>query len=165
MGKRQILIGAIVIGLAAIVAAFDFWRPENTHEKPPAHLVDKDNNPVDFSSFQGQVVFVNNWASWCQPCIAEMPSIAELKTKLKDEDVVFVMVSFDEDPEKAKKFMEKKGYDFDLYFQAKNYPFVSSSIPATFILGKTGKVLVEHMGMADYSGEEIVKQLKGIANE
>jgi len=165
MRKREILIGAIVISLAAAVVAFDFLKPESTREEPFAQLVDSNNKAVDFSSFHGKVVFVNNWASWCPPCISEMPSIAELKAKLKDEDVVFVMVSFDEDHAKAMKFIEKKGYDFDQYFPGRNYPFVTSSIPVTFILDKAGKVVMEHTGMADYSREEIVKQLKRIANE
>jgi peroxiredoxin len=94
-----------------------------------------------------------------------MPSIQALKNRLRGEDVVFVMVSFDEDPEKSKAFVKKRNFDFDIYFPGDHYPYPTSSIPATFILDKSGAVFSEHVGMADYNSDEITEQLKALANE
>lgn len=165
MKRQKLMISAIVLAVAAAVAAFSFRTQTGATELLPAQMVDSANQPVAFSEFKGKVIFVNNWASWCPPCIAEMPSIHELKRKLKDVDVEFVMVSFDEDREKATKFMSKRKFDFNVYFPGKEYPFVTSSIPATFIIDKNGKTVAEHVGMADYSSDEIVNQLKALANE
>ena len=172
MNKMKIFIAVLIVSVAAFITVMATKRspgkPDNqvlTAATPDAHLVDASNKALDFSAFKGKVVFVNNWASWCPPCIAEMPSIQALKSKLKGEDVVFVMVSFDEDPEKSKAFVKKRNFDFDIYFPGDRYPYPTSSIPATFILDKSGAVISEHVGMADYSSDELAEQLKALANE
>lgn len=172
MNRVKIFGAVLVVGVAAafITVFADKKPPErtevnNTLTTPDAELVDASNKALDFSAFKGKVVFVNNWASWCPPCIAEMPSIQTLKNKLKGEDIVFVMVSFDQDPEKSKTFVKKRNFDFDIYFPGGRYPYPTSSIPATFVLDKSGKVISEHVGMADYSSDELAEQLKALANE
>lgn len=172
MKKMRIFSTALIVGVAAFVTVMatkncPVRRDANaaTFGTAGAQLLDVSNKALDFSSFKGKVVFVNNWASWCPPCIAEMPSIQALKNKLEGEDVVFVMVSFDQDPEKAKSFIKKRNFDFDIYFHGEDYPYPTSSIPATFILNKSGAVVSQHVGMADYSSDELINQLKKLANE
>jgi thiol-disulfide isomerase/thioredoxin len=164
MSKMKIFVAALIVGIAAFLTVLA-TKKEPSNPKPLTQLVDADNNGVDFKAFTGKVVFVNNWASWCPPCIAEMPTIQQLKNKLKGENIVFVMVSFDDNHAKAKSFSTKKGYDFDLYFPGANYPFATSSIPATFILDKSGEVVSQHVGMADYSSDDLANQLKKLAHE
>jgi thiol-disulfide isomerase/thioredoxin len=165
MKRQKFMITAIVLAVAAVVAAFGFRKESAVGNEMPVQMVNSNNQPVAFSQLKGKVIFVNNWASWCPPCIAEMPSIQELKSKLKDVDVEFVMVSFDEDRDKAMKFMAKRKFDFNVYFPGQEYPFVTSSIPATFIIDKKGNTVMEHTGMTDYSSDEIENQLKALANE
>lgn len=165
MNRQKYMITAIVLAVGAVVAAFGFRKESAVRDGLPVEVVSSDNQPVAFSQLKGKVLFVNNWASWCRPCIAEMPSILELKSKLKGVDVEFVMVSFDEDREKAMKFMTKRNFDFNVYFPGQEYPFLTSSIPATFIIDKKGNIVMEHVGMADYSSDEIANQLKALANE
>lgn len=156
---------ALLLAVAAFVVAFGFRKANHNLDGQPVQMTDINNQPVSFADLKGHVVFVNNWASWCPPCIAEMPSIQALKKKLGGNGVKFIMVSFDEDPEKAQAFVTKKGYDFEIFFPGAEYPFVTSSIPATFILDKNGNTVSRHLGMADYNNDEIVKQLKTLANE
>jgi thiol-disulfide isomerase/thioredoxin len=165
MNKRKIIITALVLAAVALMAAFQLRDDRSAVvPAPDTHLVDVKNQSIDLASFKGKVVFINNWASWCPPCIAEMPSIQTLKEKLDSPDIEFVMVSFDEKRDKATRFMEKRGFDFKVYFPGKSYPYFTSAIPATFILDKQGKVVFKHEGMADYSGDEIVAKLKALAN-
>lgn len=164
MKKRKIIVTVLAIVVGVFVAASGFRNSGlKKTEELSSHLVDVHNTPVDFTVFKGKVVFVNNWASWCPPCIAEMPSIQKLKNSLEMEDVVFVMVSFDQDADKAVAFMKKKGYDFEVYFPGGNYPYATSSIPATFIIDKAGNVIASHTGMADYSQQAVVDQLYQLA--
>lgn len=167
MKKRKIIVAVLALVVAALAAASGFRNSGmRNNGELPSHLVDVHNSPLDFAAFKGKVVFVNNWASWCPPCIAEMPSIQKLKNSLHaDGDVVFVMVSFDEDPDKAMAFMKKKGYDFEVYFPGKNYPYATSSIPATFVIDKTGNVAASHVGMADYSKQSVTDQLHRLATQ
>ncbi len=172
LNKMKIFSVVLIASVAAFITVMATKNspknPDNrvlTVNTPGAQLVDASDKALDFSAFKGKVVFVNNWASWCPPCIAEMPSIQALKNRLKGEDVVFVMVSFDEDPEKSKAFVKKRNFDFDIYFPGDRYPYPTSSIPATFILDRSGAVISEHVGMADYSSDELAEQLKALANE
>lgn len=165
MNRQKVIITLILLAVAAVVAAFGFRRDSVVGERLPVQMVNSDNQPVTFSDLKGKVLFVNNWASWCPPCIAEMPSIQELKRRLKGGNIEFVMVSFDDDHEKATKFISKRKYDFNVYFPGQQYPFETSSIPATFIIDKNGKTVVRYVGMADYGNGDIANQLKALANE
>jgi thiol-disulfide isomerase/thioredoxin len=153
------IVPALLIGVL-VVFIVGFTASKSDKPLPEAELVDSNNKPVSLSAFKGKVVFINNWASWCPPCIAEMPSIHKLKNKLRSEDIIFVMVSFDENHDKAIAFMKKKGYDFEIYYPGNKYPYATESIPATFILDKSGKVVMEHTGMRDYADEKMVKDIQ-----
>ncbi|GHC48156.1 TlpA family protein disulfide reductase [Ulvibacter litoralis] len=115
-------------------------------------LIDAKGNEVSLGDFKGKVIFMNLWATWCPPCIAEMPSIKELQDYVGD-DAAFVMLSLDKDFEKAKAFNTRKGYNFPIYTLATNLPkmYQSSSIPTTFIIDAKGNLRMIHKGMADYS--------------
>lgn len=166
MSRRKILVTAVVIFIAGLVTVFgvSIGKKRVVDNAGVGELTDVSDKSLDFKEFKGKVVFVNNWASWCPPCIAEMPTINKLKQKLAAKDVVFVMVSFDADKEKAVKFMKRKDFELDVYFPGFSYPFVTSSIPATYILDKEGNVVSEHVGMADYSSDDVVKQLIKLAD-
>ena len=133
----------------------------------PSELIDADGQPVDFKEFNGKVVFVNNWASWCPPCIAEMPTIEKLKKAMPSEEVAFVMVSFDRNPNKGIRWMKNKGFGLPVYFMGENFPrqFITDAIPATFVLDRDGKLLYSYLGMADYSSEAFKAKMKGWVGE
>ena len=166
MIRQKFVVTAVVLAVAAIVAAaFSLQKDKLGKEALPVKMLDVNDQPVSLDAFKGKVLFINNWASWCGPCIAEMPSVQQLKDKLKGTDVVFVMVSFDDEKSKAISFMEKREHDFDIYFPGERYPFFTSVIPATFVVDKNGKTVSQHIGMADYNNDEILNQLKALANE
>jgi len=127
-------------------------------------LKDEDGNTVSFTSFEKQVVFLNFWATWCPPCVAEMPDIHNLYLKEANE-VSFVMVSLDKDKEKAREFMKNKGFEFPLYFPGSSLPetYDVKSIPTTYVISKDGKIKVENHGMAKYNSKkfrELLSKLK-----
>ena len=108
---------------------------------------------------KGKVIFLNLWATWCPPCIAEMPSIQDLYDKYKDnEQVVFLIVS-NEKVEKVSAFMKKRGFTFPV--QVTHYqlpkPFYTESIPTTFLVSKSGKIVVKETGAANWGGEKMQK--------
>lgn len=133
-----------------------------TSEAGHSDLIDASGDPVNFEDFEGRVVFVNNWATWCQPCVVEMPTIDDLKISLKEQDPVFVMVSFDQYPQKSFHWMKKKGFDLPVYLPGENFPkaFMTDAIPATFVLNKSGEVVYKHVGMADYSKESFKEKMR-----
>jgi len=123
--------------------------------------------PASLEEFRGKVVFLNFWATWCPPCVAEMPDIQDLYNKVDRDQVVFVMVSVDEDPEKAQRFISKKGFDFPVYFPQGSVPaaFSSDAIPATFVISPEGTIAFKKSGMANYNTKDFRNFLKALANE
>ena len=65
-------------------------------------IADREGNNKSFADFEGEVVFLNIWATWCPPCIAEMPDINDLYNEMNDQQVNFVLVSVDQDFQKAR---------------------------------------------------------------
>ena len=128
-------------------------------------LVTPDGRQVNLSDLQGKVVFVNLWASWCPPCVAEMPGIHALYLKMDPAKVAFVMVSLDENPAKARALLKRRGYTFPVYFPTGPLPapFNSSSIPSTVILAPDGQVAARHDGMAEYDTPEFKAALDKLA--
>ena len=128
-------------------------------------LVTLDGRRVNLSDLQGKVVFVNLWASWCPPCVAEMPGIHALYLKMDPAKVAFVMVSLDENPAKARALLKRRGYTFPVYFPTGPLPtpFNSSSIPSTVILAPDGQVAARHDGMAEYDTPEFKAALDKLA--
>jgi thiol-disulfide isomerase/thioredoxin len=126
-------------------------------------LEDAEGGLHRFSEFRGKVVLVNLWATWCPPCIAEMPGLENLYQKTKDE-VVFVMISRDRDFELARKFVQRKGYQFPIYYARGPLPaeFSSNGIPATFVVAPNGRLAFSHTGMADYDHPDIEKFLRAL---
>lgn len=117
----------------------------------------KDGEIVQLASLKGKVVFINFWATWCPPCIAEMPSIQKLYTNFKGNDgVVFMMVDVDNKRQRSQAFMDKKSYDLPIYTPASEIPssYFGGAIPTTLVLDKYGRVVFKHEGMGDFSNKE-----------
>lgn len=118
-----------------------------------------DGERISFQELNEKPVFLNIWATWCPPCIAELPSIEALYDQY-GEEVSFILVS-NEDPEKVIAFAAKHGYE-SLPFYYSNYSpvdFSTQSIPATFVLSKEGKVMIEKKGAARWNSDKTKKLL------
>ncbi len=142
--------------------------PGNISANPKADfsmiLSNSKGEEVSIKQFRGKVIFINLWATWCPPCIAEMPGINSLYQDVKDEGVVFLMISVDDNFEKAKRFKEKKGFDFEIYQVNGGIPqmYYSRSIPTTYIINAQGELVLTHTGMADYHTAEFKEFLLGL---
>ncbi|MGA9591415.1 MAG: TlpA disulfide reductase family protein [Salegentibacter sp.] len=138
-----------------------------TANKPKAdfslQLKDENGKIVSLSKFKGKVIFINIWATWCPPCVAEMPGIDELHQEM-DGEVAFVMLSVDQYFETAKSFKERKNYELPIYALAGNLPamYQSSAIPTTFVIDAEGNLALTHKGMADYNSDKFKKFLRGL---
>jgi thiol-disulfide isomerase/thioredoxin len=128
-------------------------------------LVNQSGEDYDFNEAKGKVVVINFWATWCPPCIAEMPSLEALYDSYKD-DVVFLFVS-NEDTITISKFMAKNNYSFQYYSPKTSNPkqFDVSGIPRTFILDKEGQIVVDKTGAANWNSDGVRNQLDALLKE
>ena len=121
------------------------------------YFADTDFKTQNLSQYRGKVVFLNIWASWCPPCIAEMPSIEGIYQQFKDdEDVKFLLVSVDENFEDAQRFVESRELDLPIYhFRGKDSDvFSGARIPTTYVITPGGKIAMVKDGMAKYDTPE-----------
>ena len=137
---------------------------DEVHASYTFMLEDIDGNQISFSDFEEQVVFVNFWATWCPPCIAEMPDIHSLYEQKKDS-VSFVMVSLDKDEKKARDFISRREFDFPVYFLRSGLPATYNihSIPTTYVIDKNGIIRVENHGMAKYNTKKFKSLLADLS--
>jgi thiol-disulfide isomerase/thioredoxin len=121
---------------------------------------------VRVADFKGETLFINLWATWCPPCIAEMPDIHDLYLE-KGRDVAFLMISLDDDPKKAADFIERKGFEFPVYSASYGLPDIlqSSSIPTTYVVSSAGEITVTRKGFAKYDTKEFKAYLDKLASQ
>jgi len=125
-------------------------------------LYDLEGNQTTFKDLNNKPVFINIWATWCPPCIAELPSIEELYEDYGNK-VNFILIS-NEDIDKVKTFVANHQYDKLPFYLSASVPqnFSTNSIPATFIISKDGRVVVNKKGAARWnsgSSREILDKL------
>ena len=126
------------------------------------NLIDLEGNPVNFSQSIGEVAVINLWATWCPPCIAEMPSFQKLYNEY-GEKVNFYFVSTEEEP-KLRNFLEKKNYNLPVYQPISMAPekLQSRSLPTTYVISRHGKIAVNKEGSANWNDsgfKELLDQL------
>ena len=121
---------------------------------------------INFDEFKGKVVFLNFWATWCPPCVAELPSIQVFYSKYKDK-VAFVFIT-DENAEDVLAFFKRKGYEFPVYKTNGNYlnelPLITS-IPRTFVFDKLGNIRVDKSGAADWNTTSFITSIDQMLDE
>lgn len=125
-------------------------------------LIDADGQRMPFTTFKNKVVFINFWATWCPPCVAEMPDIHDLYLDTQNDEIEFVLISLDDDFQKAKDFVKRKEFDFPIYQLASPLPAVyeSSAIPTTYVISPNGEIVVTKSGMAKYNTKKFKQFLE-----
>ena len=149
----------IQIGLQTVIAKLSPDIEELEDAKQLSNydwkLKDLDDNTYNFNNAKGKVTLVNIWATWCPPCIAEMPSIQALYNDYGDK-VEFVLVS-NETQGVITSFLKKKKYNFKAYTPLAEAPaiFNVTSIPRTFLLDKEGRIIIDESGAANWNSEKV----------
>jgi thiol-disulfide isomerase/thioredoxin len=125
------------------------------------------NQMINFSQSKGKVVLLNFWATWCPPCVAELPDLQNLYSHYEDNpDIDFYFVT-QEETKKVKDFLSKKDYSIPFYSAYSGIPkeLESSSIPTTFLINKKGEIVINKTGAADWDDEEIIRLIDDILKE
>ncbi len=166
--KGRVIQGLMKIGL---------FQPKISKEKLNAstenehiyqvNFVDTHGKVIEGNSLSGKVVFINFWATWCPPCIAEMPSINELYNEYKDNpDIIFLMVDADNDLQKSIAFMKDKKFQMPVFTAKGNIPqaWYSGTLPTTIVLDKNGNVAYRQTGAAEYTNKKFKDFILNLMN-
>lgn len=108
-------------------------------------LTDLAGQKIDLTQYQGKTIFLNFWATWCRPCIEEMPSIATAKKQFSEKDIVFLFAS-DEEAKRIESFEKKNGFGLT-YVQVTNFNDLNiQALPTTYIITANGKLAFSETG-------------------
>lgn len=126
-------------------------------------FVDSSGRSLQLADYRGKTIFLNFWATWCPPCIAEMPDINNLYNEV-GSDVAFLLISVDKEEDKVWAFEERKGFDYPLYRLSGGLPaaYHSSAVPTTFVIDPTGKIVMRREGMAKYDTQKFKGFLRNL---
>jgi thiol-disulfide isomerase/thioredoxin len=162
------VVGFLQRGLLAtglIRPDIEFAETNDVHANYDVELETLAGESVSMASMRGQVIFMNIWATWCAPCLAEMPYIQNLFDDVASDDIVFVMISADESAETARRYIERKGYTFPVYRLRSPLPepYTSTTLPTTYVISADGELATIHAGMSNVDTAEFRAFLRGLS--
>lgn len=119
-------------------------------------LTELNGDKIDLADYNGKTVFINVWATWCGPCVREMPTIDKAQGALKENEVVFLFAS-NEDPDEINEFRQSRPFAFH-YVRLVNLEELNiPALPTTYIFDAGGELKFSETGTRDWSTPENLK--------
>ena len=156
------MIAAMLASSSAQAAPPSDWRGGPT---PPLALKDLDGRDVRLDAYRGRTVIVNFWATWCAPCVEEMPSLMRLRDKYASQGLEVIGVNFQENAARIKPFLQRYGIDMPVvrdHDGSARSAWGVGVFPSSFVIGPDQKVAFVVVGEADWSGPPIEPRIRSI---
>ena len=135
---------------------------------PPLALRDLAGQEIRLESFRGRTVIVNFWATWCAPCLAEMPSLARLHAKLAPEGVEVLAVNLQENAARIRPFVQRLGLDFPIvrdHDGAVTKAWGARVFPTTFVIGPAQRIALVAIGDINWDAPSVEARIRAIAGK
>ena len=146
--KRALKIAVALLLCSAACNTAERPKPvsdEGKTELRNIRLTGLDQQAVDLGKYKGKTVFVNFWATWCKPCLSEMPSIEKAQNILRNEEIIFLLAS-DESVQQIAEFRTRHDYEFN-YSRIENSEDLDiQALPTTFIFDPEGRLVFSEPG-------------------
>ena len=166
--NRLMKISILFMMVLLMMSAYGFAAEQANPKAPDFTLEDMQGNKVSLSDFKGKIVVVNFWATWCPPCIEEMPSMEKLHQKFKGEDFVLLAVNVEEDSRSiVERFLKKNPFTFPVLLDQDavvQQLFGAYRFPETIIINRQGEIVTRVVGGRDWMDEGIVSILAFMVN-
>jgi thiol-disulfide isomerase/thioredoxin len=184
----KITILAAIVAMASVGYVASQWQTRQQlkeHQIEPADadeiaqrkpvpdfiLTDVSGATKKLSDFRGNVVILSFWASWCGPCLAELPTFAEIEKKYHAKGLRVVPINVDEnDVGKtfAKEFFPKKGITFPTYYDSTKdlaNQFEVDMLPSSFVVDREGRLVFSSAGASDWSSPDTQNLIEAVLTE
>lgn len=140
-------------------ACYSGTRPPRIGASAPDFTVRDSSHVVTLSQFKGQVVVLNFWATWCAPCVEEVPSLLQMQQRMKSKGVTVVAVSVDVDESKYRQFV--KDHSVNLLTvrdadQKSNALYGTFKFPETYVIDRNGVMRRKFIGAVDWTEPDII---------
>lgn len=150
----------------------DVGTPEERQPAPEIAVISDKGQETKLQSYKGKVVLVSFWASWCGPCLEELPTFSQLVQKYQGKGLEILAINVDESIDDAKAFIpdfwKNKAIPFPTYFDRDTKAaraFNVDVLPANFVVDRKGRIAFSGMGASDWSSPEIGDSIESLLNE
>jgi len=149
-----------LLGLSVLLTGcYSGSRPPRIGSPAPDFIVQDADRKVELRDYRGKIVVLNFWATWCPPCVEEMPSLVQLQQRFKDKGVTVLGVSVDADGDAYHRFITDHKIDFLTVRDAdqkSNNLYGTFKFPETYIIDRNGIVRRKFIGPVEWNQPEIV---------
>ena len=159
MRLRALLLAFLTLGLAG---CYSGTRPPRIGSEAPNFTVQDADRKLTLTDYRGQVVVLNFWATWCPPCVEEMPSLVQMQQRLKDKGITVLAVSLDADEAAYRKFLKDHGVNL---ITVRDPDLKSSDLygtfkyPETYIIDRNGVLRRKFIGAVNWNDPEVMEFL------
>ena len=152
---RALFAVLVLLALASGAGAAEL-KPWKGGAAPALELQDLQGKTHRLADYKGKVVLLNFWATWCEPCRDEMPSMERLKQAMAGKPFEVVAVNLAEPASRIEKFLEKTPLSFTLLLDRDTKTakaWQAKILPASYLVGKDGRIRYQVLGELDWAGE------------
>ena len=152
----------VIVAPAVHAGATTFDPVKDDRATPPIELLRPDGSPLSLGDLRGKVVLVNFWATWCEPCIAEMPSLQALRQRLGPKDFEVLAVNYQEGPARIQSFVAKTGVTLPIVRDTDGAVARAWNVrvfPSSFLVDRSGRIRYVLVGDADWTGPDLLSTI------
>jgi peroxiredoxin len=155
----------VVAAVFAVVSGQDTPDPVGRGTRAPAFALDSlaGGVPVELASLRGKVVLVNFWATWCEPCEAEMPAMERLHRELSDEGFELLAISVDDSALAVREFQARLGLGFPILLDPRKEvaeAYQTFRFPESLLLDRRGVIVERYIGSKDWDAPAYIERIR-----
>lgn len=156
-----------ILLMAFLIFSTDSYAIEEGDECPAISGITFKGEEIDLSNYEGKVILVDFWASWCGPCRIAMPFMAEMYEKYKDNSFVVIAINLDKKKKNAEHYLKKLDSKINfpiIWDKEAKYPeiFQIEAMPTSFLIDREGKIHYIHSGFTGADKEEYEEKIKSL---
>ena len=161
--RRALLVGATLAAIFSSVRAAELKRWKGKPAAPAIDLMKTDGTPLSLQQLRGKVVLVNFWATWCEPCIREMPSLQHLRDQLQADGFEVLAVNYQEGPARINAFVENLNLTLPVVRDTDGSvarAWGARVFPANYVVDRAGNIRHSMSGAADWTSPQLISTIR-----
>jgi len=160
---------SIIRFAVAVVAIYSFASPSFAFaQKAPGFTLPGQNQTVQLAKYKGKVVYVDFWASWCDPCKRSFPWMNELQTLYGEDGFKIIAINLDESRKDAEAFLKKMPAKFDVAFDKSGKTaeaYNLKAMPSSYLIDRNGKLVHKSLGYRAEEKKILEKKIKQLVDK
>jgi len=164
-GFGGVIAVLLAVMLYRVAPYLEIHNVEVGDRAPAFEITDDNGRGVSLSDFRGKYVLLNFWATWCPPCVEEMPSLSALHDRMKDLGLVVLGISVDESREEYERFLDRSGLTFPTVRDPErsvSARYGTVKYPETYLIDPEGIVIRKYINWQDWNRPDIVNYLTSL---